>query len=297
MSKLLTIGMCTFDDFDGVYFSLQSLKMYQKLVQSGDVELIVIDNNPSSPHGKAIHDLVSGWMKDSVKLIPYTEKQTTANRNLIFQNATGKYCVSMDCHVMFPQGSLESLLEYYETKPDCKDIVQGPMMYDNLKGCATHFRPAWGGDMYGKWAKDDAGLEAGKPFKIPMHGLGVFSCETKNWLGFNELFRGFGGEEGYIHEKFRRAGGEAMCVPGFKWLHRFSRPNGVTYPLRLEDRIWNYFVGWYEITRDPNDKMIEQIFNNFSQRLPPEKLVPMMNDAIQAVEQQLQNIKQETTNV
>ena len=88
-----------------------------------------------------------------------------------------------------------------------------------------------------------------------------------------------------------------MCVPGFKWLHRFSRPNGVAYPLKLEDRIWNYFVGWYEITRDPNDKMIEQIFNNFSQRLSPEQLIPMMNDAIQAVEQQSQDLKQETTNV
>ncbi len=27
-NKLLTIGMSTYDDFDGVYFTLQSLRMY-----------------------------------------------------------------------------------------------------------------------------------------------------------------------------------------------------------------------------------------------------------------------------
>jgi hypothetical protein len=42
------------------------------------------------------------------------------------------------------------------------------------------------------------------------------------------------------------AGGKAICLPQFKWMHRFGRPNGVPYKLALEDRVWNYFVGWLE---------------------------------------------------
>ena len=37
----LTIGMATYNDFDGVYFTLQALRLYQDLEQT---ELLVIDN-------------------------------------------------------------------------------------------------------------------------------------------------------------------------------------------------------------------------------------------------------------
>ena len=49
--------------------------------------------------------------------------------------------------------------------------------------------------MYGQWATDSENLAKKEPFEIPMQGLGVFSCRTSAWLGFNPLFRGFGGEE------------------------------------------------------------------------------------------------------
>ena len=53
-----------------------------------------------------------------------------------------------------------------------------------------------------------------------------------------------------------------MCVyQAFRWLHRFGRPNGIKYPLILEDRIWNYFVGWLEITQRSNQyQMIKDIY-------------------------------------
>ena len=37
----LTIGMATYKDFDGVFFTIQALRMYQDLT---DTELLVIDN-------------------------------------------------------------------------------------------------------------------------------------------------------------------------------------------------------------------------------------------------------------
>lgn len=267
MNNLLTIGMATYDDYDGVYFTLQSLILYHKILQDIDYELIIIDNNPESAHAEAIKGL-SNWVGKKLKYIPFKDKKSTAVRNEIFVNSTGKYTISVDCHVLLKTGGLEALLEYYEKNPDCKDIVQGPMLYDDQKNFATQFDPVWRGDMYGIWGSNKEAVSIGLPFEIPMMGLGLFSCETKNWLGFNEKFKGFGGEEGYIHEKFRLNGGKAICIPQLQWLHRFGRPGGVKYPLILEDRIWNYFVGWLEITKDPDHQMIKDIYEHFKNRIP-----------------------------
>jgi len=278
-NKLLTIGMATYDDYDGVYFSLQALRMYQPALQSIDYELIVIDNNPDGPHGQAVKDLLTGWTKGRGKYIPYKDRTSTAVRNEIFSNASGKYTISMDCHVLIASGGLEKLLEYYSQNENCKDIIQGPLINDDLESYSTEFAPEWRGDMYGTWHTNREGYESGLPFEIQMMGLGLFSCETKNWPGFNPHFKGFGAEEGYIHEKFRRNGGKAICIPQLKWLHRFNRPNGVKYPLVLEDRIWNYFVGWLEISQDPDHYMVVDAYNYFKTRIPEESLDNILNRA------------------
>lgn len=44
MEKKLTIGMATYDDFDGVFFSVQALRMYHP--ETEGAEIIVLDNNP-----------------------------------------------------------------------------------------------------------------------------------------------------------------------------------------------------------------------------------------------------------
>jgi hypothetical protein len=67
------------------------------------------------------------------------------------------------------------------------------------------------------------------------------------WLGFNSEMRGFGGEEGYIHEKFRQAGHKAVCLPFLRWLHRFGRPDGVKYPLTRHNKVRNYVLGFSEL--------------------------------------------------
>lgn len=266
--NLLTIGMSTFDDFDGVYFSIQALRMYHPILKEIDYEILVIDNNPESQHGKTVKGLVEGWTHGKGRYVPFTSKTSTAVRNEIFKNSTGMYTISMDCHVLIQPNGLDKLLEYYGNNPNCKNIVQGPLIYDDLKNYSTHFDPQWRDSMYGTWATDKEAYEKKEPFEIPMMGLGLFSCETKNWLGFNEHFKGFGGEEGYIHEKFRQSGGKAICLPDLGWVHRFGRPNGVKYRLVLEDRIWNYMVGWLEIYKDPNHPMVQSIIEHFKDKIP-----------------------------
>jgi hypothetical protein len=90
------------------------------------------------------------------------------------------------------------------------------------------------------------------PFEIPGMGLGIFACRRAAWPGFNPHFRGFGGEEMFIHEKFRQRGGRAMCLPALKWWHRFGRPDGTGYVNRNYDRARNYVLGHLELGRSPD---------------------------------------------
>ena len=274
--------MATYDDFDGVYFSIQALKMYHRVTQQEALcEILVVDNNPDSASGKAVADFAK---KANVKYIPFTTRTGTAVRNEIFRNAKGEYTISMDCHVLFEPRAIEAFLGYMRKGENHRNIVQGPLIYDNLVNFSTHFKPGWGSGMYGKWETNHEALLKGEPFDIPMQGLGVFGCKTSNWLGFNKHFKGFGGEEGYIHEKFRQAGGRSVCLPNFKWLHRFGRPLGVKYPLSMNDRIWNYYVGWLELTQDPEHKMIKDITSHFlSLNVPLTTLNKLFNEASQLI--------------
>jgi hypothetical protein len=275
--KKLTIGMATYDDYDGVYFTIQSLRMYHEICNTSEVEFIVVDNNPDSKHGEETKKFVSLKLKQ--KYIPVTSKKTTAIRNEVFKNAEGEFTVCVDPHVLIEKNGINALLEYYKDVSTHKNIVSGPLLYDDMKHISTHFDPIWRNSMYGVWATNNKAYNDPTPFEIPMQGLGCFSCKTSNWLGFNEQFTGFGGEEGYIHEKFRMAGGKAICLPQFKWMHRFGRPTGVPYKLALEDRVWNYFVGWLELYKDPNHEKIQSIFEHFKDKMSSNKLSELFERA------------------
>lgn len=86
-----------------------------------------------------------------------------------------------------------------------------------------------------------------RPIRIPAHGCGLLSCRRDAWLGFPETWRGFGGEEFYIHTKFQQAGRQVVLLPGLRWLHRFGRPGGVRYPLSRYAKVRNYVLGHQEL--------------------------------------------------
>jgi len=281
-NSLLTIGMCTYDDFDGVYFTIQALRMYHKVCDT-NIELIVLDNNPEGIHGKEIQKFISGWTNGSGKYIPIKDKPSSFNKYKIVDYANGQYILILDCHVLLINNAIETLLQYYTNHPDCKDLIQGPLLYDDLRNVSTEFKDEWRGDMYGIWHHNPEAYAKGEPFEIKMQGMGLCSFEKKNWPGISSHFKGFGGEEGYIAEKFRRNGGKNICIPQLKWVHRFGRPNGVKYPLILEDRIWNYFIGWLEITKDPNHYMIQDTYKHFAQRVSTNTLDHILNSAIATI--------------
>jgi hypothetical protein len=243
MGPELTIGMATYRDFDGVYFTLQALRLYQDLES---VELLVVDNHGCS----ATRDLVEHWVGGRYVLFRDVVG-TAAPRERVFREAAGRAVLCLDSHVLPVPGAVARLKRYYRDHPDTSDLLQGPMLYDDLRSLASHFDPVWRDHMWGVWAIDDRAEDPeGEPFEIPMQGLGLFSCRRAAWPGFNPHFRGFGGEEGYLHQKFRNRGDRCLCLPWLRWLHRFRRSGGVPYRLNLSDRILNYLIGHREVGLD-----------------------------------------------
>lgn len=262
----LTIGMATYDDYDGVFFTIQSLRMYHTLCQTSDVEFIVLDSNPTSAHGKACKTFVETWVKG--KYIAYEGKPSSFNKYEIVKYATGDYILIVDCHVILQANAIDNLMSYYTKHSASKDLIQGPLLYDDMFSLSTHFDRVWRGDMFGIWATDNKALEKNEPFEIQMQGMGLLSFKRSAWPGINKHFSGFGGEEGYIAEKFRQKGGKNICLPNLMWNHRFTRPNGVVYPNTIEDRVRNYFIGCLDLWHDPQHPFLQDIKDHFSTIIP-----------------------------
>ena len=100
-----------------------------------------------------------------------------------------------------------------------------------------------------RWATNEEKYKQGQPFEISMQGMGLCSFEKKNWPGISQHFRGFGAEEGYI-AKIQTERRQKHLLATIKMESQFGRPSGVKYRLVLEDRIYNYFLGWLEMYKD-----------------------------------------------
>lgn len=335
-AKKLTVAMSTFDDSEGAYWSVQSIRLYHPEVLS-ETEFLILDNSPDSPHGKVL-ERFSGWVKDSLRIVPVRDARGTAMRTRLFDLAETPYVLCMDSHVMLAHGSLRQLIDGMDSGRDEGNLLQGPMFYDNLT-MASHMAHVWRGGMLGIWAaawqcpcgyvfqtaerkeRDANWLEFqtislphtrlerchwcdapfptgvrwegherhvaeagfspavdGDPFEIPAHGLGLFACRKDVWPGFNPGFRDFGGEECYIHEKFRQMGKTTVCLPFLRWLHRFERVAGVPYPAPWESRIMNYLIGHAELGWNP-----QPVLEHFSALLGADVIVRWKGDQPQQV--------------
>jgi hypothetical protein len=319
----ISFVMAVYDDFYGVAPTLASFKIHHRSPQGEGDEIIVADNHPDArqnTHGgdtKVTVEMMGG------KYLPLPAPVGTAfPRDVAIRSAKNEIVICCDPHVLFVNGAIDAVRNYFSTRPNCKDIVNGPMLYDNWT-MTTHFRDEWNGMMRGRWdlawvtpdgsmcstrnhngkvmrcdlvTSKDTGetydipfqgadgyliqmgwrpavpiegvrFNDGKvmqanpnisPYEVPGCGLGAFAFMKANWPGFNPNFRGFGGEEMYIHEKFRRQGGKAICLPQFVWWHRFGRPgckcprcsmdiSGMPYPATYWGRVRNYVLAHREL--------------------------------------------------
>jgi hypothetical protein len=273
----LTIGTTVYDDYDGLYFTIQSIRLNNPEILNR-IEFVIINNNPLSTSGKEIRRMLD-WIEEPVTYLEFSKYNTPFLKGRVFDLAETEYVLVLDCHVLLDPGCLTKLLNFYDQKKDKGNLLQGPLIYDNLTGIATHYDLSkWGSHMWGVWATDKRGLDKNaEPFEIPAQGMGLFSCRKSSWLGFNKAFRGFGGEEGYIHEKYRNYGRKTLCLPFLRWLHRFGRPNGPTFKPNIKDKFRNYMIGFRETGKDTAE-VIEQFKGVISK------------EYIQTVEQELLQI-------
>lgn len=245
----MCVGMATFDDFEGVWFTIQAIRMFHPEM-ADRLAFLILDNHPEGPAGADLKAL-ENWIP-SLRYVPFRGYRSTSVRDLVFREADADIVCCVDCHVLLQPGALAAIERWFDEHPDSRDLLQGPLISDALDGpMATQFDPEWGSGMYGQWGLDPRVLKPGaEPFEIGMQGLGVFACRRDAWPGINPRFRGFGGEEGYLHEKVRRAGGRVLCHPAIAWLHRFSRPAGPPYGTLAQDILRNYLIGWREVDWD-----------------------------------------------
>lgn len=249
----LSILIATHDDYDGLYFTVQSLRMHHDL---SDVEIIVLDNNPGGIHSKAINHLCKSVK--GIKVINVDSKKSSFVKYDGVDHVSGDVILGLDSHVLLYPEFISAMMEYWKNNPSSKNILSGPLLYDDLRHVSTHMNPVWRGEDFGIWGTDVSAIEQGRPFEVPMQGMGCYSFLRKSWMGISKEFRGFGGEEWYIAEKFRQNGGKSICHPKMKWVHRFDWPVR-TFPLSLYDKIINYYRGWLELYKDESHHMIQDM--------------------------------------
>lgn len=249
-----TLGMAAYENFDEVFFTIQSLRFHhRKAIER--FEIVVVDNSPrQSKEAVAIKDFISGRVKDQGRYVSFPEpKGSVPPRAHLFDVALGKFVVCIDSHVFFEEGSLDRLVKFFDENPTSDDLLHGVLVsnYGPHRIEGTHMVPQWRSHMFGTWGVDPRGNDPeGEPFEIPQHGLGFFAARRESWLRFRPDFVGFSGGEGYIHEKYRQAGRKVLCLPGVRWVHKFARVKGAPYKPKIEEKIKNHVRGWHELGVD-----------------------------------------------
>ena len=256
---ILTIGMPTCYDYSGALLSVVALKEYQSF-SDGDIEILVIDNTPDDEYSSSLKKQIKGFANPLIRYEEFKEKRGPAeSKNQVFERATGEYVICMDSHVMFDEGSIARLKEFLKDLPEDQkdDFFTGPLK-GNEGNYSTHFKDIWRGEMWGIWETDKTLLETDELKPIWAQGCGLMLVRRESWLGFNKNFKGFGGEEGYIHEKYRKAGREVYLIPWLGWWHRFGNPDTKHYNLTRYSKVRNYVLGHLELEKD-----LKPIYDHF----------------------------------
>ncbi|MDX6719939.1 MAG: hypothetical protein QOJ63_2193 [Solirubrobacteraceae bacterium] len=233
----------TCGDLAAAWRTIQAIGLYQPEV-ADRICFLIVDNEPDRAGAGDVEALEA-----TLRYVPFTGPGGAAPRDLVFREANADIVCCIDSHVLVQAGALAAILAWFDEHPGSRDLIQGPLLHDDLDGiAATHLDPVWVDGSYGRSGLDERiARPAATPFEIGMQHLGLFACRREAWPGLNPRFRGFGGQEGYLHEKFRRAGGRVLCHPALRWTHR---PQQARCPSSWQDTVRNYRIGWEELGWD-----------------------------------------------
>lgn len=263
----LTISMATHSDYDGVFFTIQAIRMYQDLPPN--TEFLILDNNPDSDHGRQIKHFAKSV--PNMRVIDVTDRESSFVKYDAFHLATGDVILGLDCHVLLQKGFIKAMMEYWSWNPKSRNMLTGPLLYDTLNATSELIKPEWNGHDYGVWGDNKEGLATGEPFEIPAMGMGCFSFIRSQAPKVSPHFSGFGGEEWYMAEKTRLNGGVVVCHPKMGWNHRFDWPKR-TFSLNARDKIANYYIAFLEVYGDLSHPMCFEMTRHWKSVVPVEDL-------------------------
>lgn len=194
-SPLLTIGMVTDGDFDGVYFTVQALNMYHEEVLD-DVELLLIDIAPGGRHSSPLKNLMAHV--PGGRYVACGHPGGATSRNLVFRQAHGEFVLYIAPRVLIAPDSLKQLLGHLKENRQSGDLLWGSMLHSHgpVDSSCAH------------------GLDASC----------ALVCRRDAWSVMNPRLRGHGGQSGYLEELFRRAGGSVRHLPCLRYVERSAKP-------------------------------------------------------------------------
>ena len=233
-----TIGMPSYNNFTEVYFTVQSLRMHHDMT---DKEIDIIDN-----YGD---DVLARFVKEKgCSQVRYDRctgvRGVSIAKNRIFEIARGEFVLCIDSHVLLKQG-------VFDRDPSGDDFIQGPMLTNSFDKIGREWLPQWRANMWGIWKYVPLNELPAQPYDIWAIGAGFFATRRDTWLKFNPNFRGFGGETGYIQEKYRKAGRRVLSYPNMQWTHYFcNQGRTIPFPVKMNERIRNYIIGFMELGLD-----------------------------------------------
>lgn len=240
MSFVVSVCIAVDHDRPGLWATLVSLR--EQIVDDDledKVEIVVCNNAPNSAHTAEI--------KSDCKSIPncrYIEeskKGSAVAKNAAIAAAMGKAILQIDSHVFLRASNktLKKVVEFWENS-DSDDLYFGPLIHQSLtqknyfpergewgvRDClvSTHLYPEWSEDnaSFGKWRVNGIAYDTdAAPFEIYGSGCGCFTAKRATWLGFDPQSRGFGMEEAWLPDQYRKHGRKVYCLPPLRWVHRF----------------------------------------------------------------------------
>ena len=148
----LTIGFPVFDDHQGLLFTIEALRMYQDLA---GCEVLIVDNNPNGPDGKDNKGLVASMNSPDTPFRYVAAGDNigpSVTKGRVFTEAAGEWVLCLDAHELLPFGTIPRLLKWFDSNPECRDLLTGPLLSNQLFPIATHFSNKWSGEMWGTWA-------------------------------------------------------------------------------------------------------------------------------------------------
>lgn len=270
----LTVGMVVYGEFPNAWFTVQALRA----MHGPRFKLLVLDAAPRGcPQTRAVTLAAGGAYHSRPDLC-----HTAAGRDHLVRLAETPWVLVLDPHVLIEPGGLNALMLTVADGRHDRDILTGPLLSDDGRGLSSHWRPNAPGRLWGEWAADPR-VSGADPFGIPMQGLGLFAAHRDHWPGLHPLHRGFGAEEGYLHEVYRRAGGRCLCLPALKWRHQFRGPaNGAPYPRPAHDHPRNLLLHHRELGLD-TPETVAAIRQQFAAGLPEQVWAALVRE-VEAVQ-------------